>query len=464
MNTAYLGWFGIVRLGLVQTALGAIVVLTTTVINRVMVVELSLPALLPGLLVGLHFGVQFTRPHMGYGSDRGGRRTPWIVGGVATLALGSILAALGTALVPVHAIAGISLAVAAFVLIGLGVAAAGTSLLVLLAATVAPRYRGAAATTVWIMMIVGFIVTTIVAGAQLDPYSHTRLVIVTASVAGIALAVASLAVAGIERRFARAAPAPARSSIDESESASVHEAIASVWAEPAARRFSIFVFVSMLAYSAQDLVLEPYAGVVHAFSVGQSTQLSGTHHQGVLLGLLLVALATARFARDQHARASVLSRVVGAIGSLRFWTLFGCCISAVALALLAAGAFVPDALPLRGVVLLLGTGNGLFAAGAIGSMMALVGQGGRRREGVRMGLWGAAQAIAFGLAGIGATGLVDITRAISGDVHVAYAFVFLVQMVLFLAAAVLARGVYRPAEPERRAPFDAPRAALELSA
>ena len=89
-----LGWSGIVRLGLVQACLGAIVVLTTSTLNRVMVVELALPALLPGLLVGIHYAVQATRPRMGWGSDRGGRRTPWIVGGMAVLAVGGVLAAL----------------------------------------------------------------------------------------------------------------------------------------------------------------------------------------------------------------------------------------------------------------------------------------------------------------------------------------------------------------------------------
>ena len=82
---ATLGWVGIIRLGLVQTALGAVVVLTTSTLNRVMVVELALPALLPGLLVALHYAVQVTRPRMGHGSDAGGRRTPWILGGMAAL-------------------------------------------------------------------------------------------------------------------------------------------------------------------------------------------------------------------------------------------------------------------------------------------------------------------------------------------------------------------------------------------
>ena len=76
------------RLGLVQASLGSIVVLTTSTLNRVMVVELALPAIIPGVLVALHYAVQVLRPRLGYGSDVGGRRTPWIVGGMAALAVG----------------------------------------------------------------------------------------------------------------------------------------------------------------------------------------------------------------------------------------------------------------------------------------------------------------------------------------------------------------------------------------
>ena len=84
-----LGWVGIARLGLVQMALGSIVVLTTATMNRVMVVELALPAILPGLLVSIYYGTQFLRPRFGHGADQGGRRTPWIIGGVAILAAGA---------------------------------------------------------------------------------------------------------------------------------------------------------------------------------------------------------------------------------------------------------------------------------------------------------------------------------------------------------------------------------------
>ena len=57
-------------MGLVQTGLGAIVVLTTSTLNRVMVVELALPAMLPGALVAIHYALQVFRPAWGHGSDR----------------------------------------------------------------------------------------------------------------------------------------------------------------------------------------------------------------------------------------------------------------------------------------------------------------------------------------------------------------------------------------------------------
>src|SRR4051794_9911340 len=140
------GWLSIVRLGLAQTALGAIVVLTTSTLNRVMVVELAIPAVVPGLLVALHHLVQLLRPRWGYGSDRGGRRTPWIIGGMAVLGLGGIGAALSTALMAASPAAGMICAVAAFVAIGVGVGACGTSILVLLAQNVGDRRRAPAAT------------------------------------------------------------------------------------------------------------------------------------------------------------------------------------------------------------------------------------------------------------------------------------------------------------------------------
>ena len=96
MNAQIFGWLDIIRLGLIQACLGAVVVVTTSTLNRIMVVELALPALLPGFLVAWHYAVQMVRPRMGFGADQGRRSTPWMMGGMVVLGVGGMLAALAT--------------------------------------------------------------------------------------------------------------------------------------------------------------------------------------------------------------------------------------------------------------------------------------------------------------------------------------------------------------------------------
>lgn len=424
MTIAPLGWLGIVRMGLVQTALGAIVVLTTSTMNRVMVVEMALPAVLPGALVAFHYALQLLRPRWGYGSDLGGRRTPWIVGGMGVLAVGGLMAAIATSMMGDNPLVGITLAVVAFALIGFGVGAAGTSLLALLATRVAPDRRGAAATIVWLMMIAGFVVTAIVAGHFLDPFSPARLVGVAGAVSAIAFAVASLALLGIEGNPVRNPPSTAEHGAG-SERPPFREALAAIWAEPAARRFTVFVFLSMLAYSMQDLILEPFAGIVFGMTPGESTRLAGVQHGGVFAGMVLVA---------------VVGRAGIGFGSLRSWTIGGCIASSLALIGLVAGALSGPGFPIKLQVFLLGAANGAFAVAAIGSMMQLAGAGQSRREGLRMGLWGASQAIAFAAGGFVGAAAADVLRAIGFEPVVAFTTVFAAEALLFLVAARLAAG------------------------
>lgn len=434
MNSALpsLGWLGIARLGLVQAMLGAVVVLTTSTLNRVMVVELALPALLPGLLVALHYAVQLSRPRMGYGSDVGGRRTPWIVGGMAVLAVGGFGAAVATTWMAADRGMGITLAVLSFALVGLGVSAGGTSLLVLLAKRVDAPRRASAAALVWVMMIVGFAVTAGVAGRFLDPYSPARLMAVSGVVSLVAVVVAALALWGVEGHGHSAASAPGQRAVKPDFMATLRE----VWREPDARRFTIFVFVSMLAYSTQDLILEPFAGAVFGYTPGASTQLAGVQHGGTLMGMLLAALAG--------------RRVAGArLGSLRAWMVGGCIASGLALlGLVVAGANAPH-WPLRANVFILGVANGAFSIAAIGSMMSLAGgtnaASGEAREGTRMGLWGAAQAIGFAVGGLFGAAASDVARWLIGDQGSAYAAVFLLEAGMFVAAALLAARITSPA-------------------
>ena len=422
-----MGWIAVFRLALVQMSLGAIVVLTTSTLNRVMAVEWMLPALVPGLLVGLHHAVQLTRPRMGHGSDLGGRRTPWIAGGMAVLALGGFLAAVATAWMGTSRDAGLALAVVGYACVGLGVSAAGTSLLVLLAKQVAPQRRAAAATVVWVMMIVGFAVTAGLAGRWLDPFTPMRLVAVSGVVSAVALTLALLALWGVEQSAARAAET-ARAD----RRRPFREVLSEVWTERDARRFTVFVFVSMIAYSMQDLILEPFAGVRFGLTPGETTRLSGLQHAGTLAGLLLGALAGRRLWG------------VG-FGSLRAWIVGGCIASGLAL----AGLVVGDRIggmdwPVRANVFAMGVANGAFSIAAIGSMMALASQGRAGREGVRMGLWGASQAIGFALGGVLGTAAADLMRWWVGSQVGAYVLVFSGEALMFLLAAAIAARIAIP--------------------
>jgi BCD family chlorophyll transporter-like MFS transporter len=100
---------------------------------------------------------------------------------------------------------------------------------------------------------------------------------------------------------------------------------------------------------------------------------------------------------------------------------------------------------------LLGAANGAFSIAAIASMMRLASEGAGAREGTRMGVWGAAQAIAFGLGGILGTSLSDIARWVVDDLGTAYGVVFLLEALLFVVAAQLARSI-REAPPAPAAP------------
>ena len=98
--------------------------------------------------------------------------------------------------------------------------------------------------------------------------------------------------------------------------------------------------------------------------------------------------------------------------------------------------------PLRETVILLGVSNGIFSIAAIGLMMQLARQGLKKREGIRMGLWGAAQAIAFALGGLMGTIFSDLFRYFFSSDREGYATVFLIESGLFVISMVISFGLY----------------------
>ncbi|MEM6387759.1 MAG: MFS transporter [Pseudomonadota bacterium] len=390
-------------------AIGGLSALPINLFNRLMTVELALPALLPGLLVALHYAVQITRPMWGYRSDARGGRTPFILGGIACVGLGLVMTAWGIA----NASGSIALGIwiLAYTIIGFGVGAAGTSFLALLATAAPHEKKGAAATIAWLMLIAGAIIASIGTGIALKPYSPDRLMLVVPVVAIFAFILAWLGTIGIERRLG---------TVPQPEEPSFASALRATLADPAARAFTGFVFLSIFAFYLSELILEPFAGHIHGLTPDASTRLSGGKDGAALAGMIAAgALSTFR------------------IGTLRGWAVLGCVISAIGLVGLGAGAsLVP-------FTVILGFGNGLFVVGAIGSMMRLAAER-VGATGTRMGVFGAAQAIAAGLAGLVATGTLDLARIAFSDAA-AYAFVFSIEAVLFLAAALVALRLLKPA-------------------
>ncbi|MEM9811570.1 MAG: PucC family protein, partial [Pseudomonadota bacterium] len=216
------------------------------------------------------------------------------------------------------------------------------------------------------------------------------------------------------------------------------DALRSVLADPVARRFSIFVFAAMFAYNAQDLILEPYAGHVFGLDVAGSTKLGSSLHQGALLGMILVLIAT-----------GVLRRVIEI--PTRVFIVGGCLASGAALVALGLGGRSPDTWPLTANVMALGFANGVFAVAAVGAMMGIASEGAGRQEGVRMGIFGAAQAIAFGLGAFTGTLAVDIARALIASDAAAYGTVFILEGGIFLLSALLASRIAMAGAPRRDA-------------
>ena len=211
------------------------------------------------------------------------------------------------------------------------------------------------------------------------------------------------------------------------------DALKGVWQDDRARRLAIFVFVSMIAFSAQDLILEPYGARVYDMTVAETTKMAGMQHQGVFLGMVLAAVCLSGFR----------------LGTVRGWVVAGCIGSAGALVAIAVGGFVGA--PITPLVMLLGLMNGVFAVAAIGEMMGLAAErsGPAESTGTRMGVSAPRRPRPSGIGGFLGALAADIARAAVSTPETAYGMVFGLEACVFLVAAFLATRIAAP-KPEAR--------------
>ena len=429
-----MNWFSIFRLGLVQLCIGSSVVIPLSTLNRLMKVELALPATIAGFLIALHYAVQLTRVNWGHLSDKSQNRSRWIVLGMLFLGIGGILASASIPLIENRFSYGIILALLSYSLIGFGVGAAGTPLLALLATYSSKSQKGFAASITFLMMILGLAITGITVGTILDPYSHQKLLKITSSLAIITIIISFLSLRNLERSLQNSSHALTPNTINSD--VPILEGIKKVWMEREARLFTIFIFISMGAFSMQDPILEPFAGEVFGFTVGESTKLDGFHKIGTLIGIILIVLSLSKF-RIGFGSLSIVKNE--RLGSEKLWLITGCLFSALSLfiiSLLALTFTEPNLL--NSVVFIFGISNGVFTAGVLGTMLHLASRGsGDNKEGTRMGIWGAAQAYATMIAVFFSTLLVDILGLIMTSLPSVYGIVFLTAASFFIASAYL---------------------------
>jgi len=429
-----MNWFSILRLGLVQLCIGSSVVIPLSTLNRLMKVELALPATIAGFLIALHYAVQLTRVNWGYLSDKTQNRSQWIIFGMLILGIGGVLASVSIPLIESNFAYGIMLALFSYTLIGFGVGAAGTPLLALLASYSSKSQKGFAASITFLMMILGLAITGITAGIILDPYSHQKLMKITASLAIITNILSYLSLKNLEKSLLNNADARIPNSIRYD--VPFLTGIKKIWMEREARLFTIFIFISMGAFSMQDPILEPFAGEVFGFAVGESTKLDGFHKIGTLIGIILIILCLSKF-RIGFRSFSIFKNE--RLGSEKFWLITGCLFSALSLFIISLlGLTYRDPGILNSVVFFFGISNGVFTAGILGTMLHLASRGsGDNNTGTRMGIWGAAQAYATMIAVFFSTVLVDILGLMMNSLPSVYGIVFLTAASFFIAAAFL---------------------------
>jgi BCD family chlorophyll transporter-like MFS transporter len=372
----------LLRLSLFQVSVGMALVLLVGTLNRVMIVELGVPASLVAIMISLPVVFAPLRALIGFRSDTyrsalGWKRVPFIwkgtmyqFGGLAIMPFavlvlsgsgesGNAPAWLG------HVGAGL-----AFLLVGAGLhitQTVGLALATDLAPEEAqPRIVG----LMYVMLLLGSIVSALVFGALLADFSPARLIQV---IQGSAVATIALNVLALWKQETRN---PQRGAAMHRPQPSFREAWDSFRRRDNAVRHLLAVGLGTMAFSMQDVLLEPYGGQVLLMTVASTTKLTAALAIGGLLGFGLASRVLGR-GGDPH-------RVAGA-GALVGLPAF--------LAVIAAAPLASPTLFAFGV-LLVGFGGGLFGHGTLTATMSLAP---RSQTGLALGAWGAVQATAAGV-------------------------------------------------------------------
>jgi BCD family chlorophyll transporter-like MFS transporter len=425
----------LLRLSLFQVSVGMALVLLIGTLNRVMIVELAVPAWLVGLMVSLPLVFAPFRALVGFRSDThksvlGWKRVPYIwmgtllqFGGLAIMPFALIVLS-GDTNGPV--IIGQVAAALAFLLVGAGLHTTQTVGLALATDISPPETHPRVVALLCIMMLLGMVVSALIYGIVLAHFTEVKLIQV---IQGTALLTMVLNITALWKQEQRnpAGTAPDRSLPD------FREAWQSFTQGRRTRRSLVALGIGTVAFSMQDILLEPYGGQILHLTVSMTTGLSAALAAGGLCGFGLGAYILGR-GFDPYRLAS-------------YGVLFG----------LVAFCAVIFAAPLGSTplfaagVVLVGFGAGLFAHCTLTAAMGMAGRG---QVGLVLGVWGAVQATAAGsaiaISGLARDGISSLAMqgrlgtTLAGPAT-GYGAVYLTEIILLFATLVALGPLVRPA-------------------
>ncbi|WP_374126623.1 MULTISPECIES: PucC family protein [unclassified Sphingomonas] len=369
----------LLRLSLIQVSVGISLVLLVGTLNRVMIVELGVPATLVGVMLALPLLFAPFRALIGFRSDThqsalGWRRVPFIFrgtmlhfGGLAMMPFALLVLAGAGQSSQAPAWIGQLAAAIAFLLVGAGVHITQTVGLALATDQAPESAHPNIVGLMYSMLLIGMIVSALAFGAVLADFSPGRLIQV---IQGTAVITFLLNFAALWKQEARQPNRPVEIQRTFAESWALYAA------EAHAVRRLIAVALGTLAFSMEDILLEPYGGQILGMSVGETTTLTATFAGGGLLGFALAS--------------RILSRGFDPFRMATIGALIG--IPAFLMVILAAPL---DQVSLFVVgVAMIGFGGGLFGHG---TLTATMNYAPKEQIGLALGSWGAAQATAAGV-------------------------------------------------------------------
>jgi MFS transporter, BCD family, chlorophyll transporter len=417
----------LIRLSLFQMGFGIMLGFLLDTLNRVMTTELRISATIVFGLISLKellaiFGVKVW---VGNLSDRsqifGLKRTPYILLGLLCCVFSFMLAPGAAYEVRVGGITFSELLPAMmrdigllklsiiFLVFGFGLQVATTAYYALLADTVGEENIGKVTGASWTLMVLTTIVSTRIVGSFLDVFTPERLITV-AEIGGLAaLGIGLVSVVGVEQRNAEVKEGKSKHSLSFSQS------IQLLSSSPKTLLFASYIFISIFALFANEIVMDPFGAHVFGMSVGTTTKLFRPTMGGTqLIFMLITGFLLSRIGQKRGALIGNIFCIIG----------FG---------LLIVAAFIRDVQFLRIALVVTGVGLGASSVANISMMMSMT----AGRSGVYIGLWGTAQSLAIFIGHLGAGVIIDLVYYFTGEYVWAYVAIFVMEILAFTIASLM---------------------------